>query len=86
MKLRELKRLGCKVASALCVLFIVCLFCSAVEGTLHWPAALALCFVDLIVLNAFCGALLPSARPTVEKTVVRTAAPALQVIKGGNAA
>lgn len=86
MKLRNLKRLGCKVASVFCVLFIVCLFCSAVEGTLHWPVALVLCFVDLIVLNALCGALLPMADAPVGESSVRTVTPALQVIKGGSAA
>lgn len=86
MKLRELKRLACKVASTFCVLLLVFLFCGAAEGTLHWAAALALGFGDVLVLNAICGLLLPAPASDSRASSAPHPAPALRIVRGGRAA
>ena len=86
MKLHHWKRLACKVACTFCVLLIVCLFSAVVEGTLPLAAGLALGFLDLIVLNSLCGALLPQPESPEKAVPAAKAAPAFRIAMGGKAA
>ena len=86
MKLHHWKRLACKVACTFCVLLIVCLFSAVVEGTLPLAAGLALGFLDLIVLNSLCGALLPESESSEKAVPTPKAAPAFHIVVGGKAA
>ena len=86
MKLHHWKRLACKVACTFCVLLIVCLFSAVVEGTLSLAVGLALGFLDLIVLNSLCGALLPESESSGKAVPAPKAAPAFHIVAGGKAA
>ena len=86
MKLHHWKRLACKVACTFCALLIVCLFSAVVEGTLSLAVGLALGFLDLIVLNSLCGALLPESEASGKAVPAASTAPAFRIVMGGKAA
>ena len=86
MKLHHWKHFACKVACTFCALLIVCLFSAVVEGTLSLAVGLALGFLDLIVLNSLCGALLPESESSGKAVPASSTAPAFRIVLGGKAA